>query len=289
MTATLTFWGTRGSIAVSGPSTVRTGGSTSCLTLEADGAPLTILDAGTGIRALGASIGDRPLAGGQLLLTHTHWDHIQGLPFFTPLWHHGTSLTVVGPRPEHTSLAAVLERQMDADVFPVPFTKFAEPPQVREIVPESFELPGYHVHPFRLNHPGVTFGYRLDRPGMAALAYVTDNELGPGHTSSAAWRSALGSWLSGVHTIVHDAMYLDSELPRRRGWGHSSAEEAIALAASTGAARLVLFHHDPGRSDDAVDAMLAAARETARRLAPSLEVLAARDGLVLTLHETGLQ
>jgi len=283
VTVTLTFWGTRGSIPVSGPATARTGGSTSCVTLEATGAPLTILDAGTGIRALGASIGNRPLTGGQLLISHTHWDHIQGLPFFTPLWHQGTSLTIVGPRPERASLASVLERQMEADVFPVPFAQFAEPPQVREAAAEPFELPGYSVRPFRLNHPGVTFGYRLERPDMGTLAYVTDNELVPGHSVSSAWRDQLGLWLSGVHTLVHDAMYLDSELSQRRGWGHSTVGEAVALAADAGATRLVLFHHDPGRSDDAVDAMLTSAREQAARRAPGLEVLAARDGLLLTL------
>lgn len=284
MTVTLTFWGTRGSIPVSGPATVRTGGSTPCVTLEAPGAPLTILDAGTGIRALGASIGNRPLTGGQLLISHTHWDHIQGLPFFTPLWHQGTSLVIAGPRPEHASLSRVLERQMDADVFPVPFTQFAEPPRVQEITAEPLDLPGYRVLPFRLNHPGRTFGYRIERPGMNTLAYVTDNELGPGHNFSAAWRADLVAWLSGAHTLVHDAMYLDEELPQRRGWGHSTASEAIALAADAGASRLVLFHHDPGRSDEAVDEMLTAARALAARTAPGLEVLAARDSLVLQLQ-----
>ncbi len=283
MTVKLTFWGTRGSIPVSGPATARTGGSTPCVTLEAPAAPLTILDAGTGIRALGAWIGNRSLTGGQLLISHTHWDHIQGLPFFTPLWHQGTSLTIVGPRPEHASLASVLERQMDPDVFPVPFTQFAEPPRVRETAPEAFELSGYAVRALRLNHPGVTFGYRLERPGMASFAYVTDNELGPGHNYTTAWRDGLHAWLSGVDTLVHDAMYLDEELPQRRGWGHSTATEAVALAASSGSKRLVLFHHDPGRSDDAVDAILMAAREDAARRAPGLEVLAARDGLVLQL------
>ena len=283
MTVTLTFWGTRGSIPVSGPATARTGGSTPCLALEAPGAPLTILDAGTGIRALGASIGDRPLTGGQLLISHTHWDHIQGLPFFTPLWHQGTSLTIAGPRPEHASLASVLERQMEADVFPVPFDQFAEPPRVREVAAEPFDLPGYAVHPFRLNHPGVTFGYRMERPGMGALAYVTDNELGSGQHVTTSWRNGLATWLSGAQTIVHDSMYLDSEIPQRSGWGHSTATEAIALAAGAGAARLVLFHHDPGRTDDALEANLAAAREVAARRAPGLEVLSASDGLILQL------
>ena len=217
MPVTLTFWGTRGSIPVSGPATARTGGSTPCVTLEAPGSPLTILDAGTGIRALGASIGDRSLTGGQLLISHTHWDHIQGLPFFTPLWHQGTSLTIVGPRPERASLASVLERQMDSDVFPVPFTQFAEPPRVRETAAEPFELPGFTVRPLRLNHPGVTFGYRLEREAMDSFAYVTDNELGPGHNYSTAWRDDLGTWLSGTHTLVHDTMYRDEEVGRRQG------------------------------------------------------------------------
>jgi phosphoribosyl 1,2-cyclic phosphodiesterase len=280
---TLTFWGTRGSIPVSGPAVLRAGGNTSCLTLESEGAPLTILDAGTGIRALGAAMGDRSLPGGQLLITHTHWDHIQGLPFFTPLWHRGTSLTIFGPHPEHASLASVLEQQMQADVFPVPYERFAEPPGVREITATVLELPGYLVRPFRLNHPGATFGYRIERAGARSLAYVTDNELGGGTRLSAKWRSDLVGWLDGVHTMVHDAMYLPTELPKRRGWGHSSAEEAVELAAEAGASRLILFHHDPGRTDDAIDAQLVAAQAFAATRAPRLEIVTARDGLVLTL------
>ena len=118
---------------------------------------------------------------------------------------------------------------------------------------------------------------------MGAVAYVTDNELGDAHNYSKAWRDGLDVWLSGIHTLVHDTMYLDEELPLRRGWGHSTPSEAVGLAASTGARRLVLFHHDPGRTDEAVDAMLVSARDDAARRAPGLEVLAARDGLVLQL------
>ena len=237
------------------------------------------------IRALGASIGDRPLTGGQLLISHTHWDHIQGLPFFTPLWHQGTSLTIVGPRPEHASLASVLERQMEPDVFPVPFTQFAEPPRVREMAAEPFDLPGYTVRPLRLNHPGVTFGYRLERPGHGTRLPMSPTMSSVrGTTISAAWRDGLGAWLSGVQTLVHDTMYLDEELPQRRGWGHSTASEAVDAgreyrSASASCSSIMI----PGRSDDAVDAMLAAAREDATRRAPGLEVLAARDGLVLQL------
>ena len=283
MAATLTFWGTRGSLPVSGPSTARTGGNTSCVTLESAGAPLTVLDAGTGIRSLGAALGERPLAQAHLLLSHTHWDHIQGLPFFAPLWQAGTSLSIIGPRPERASLASVLERQMEADVFPVPFTQFAAPPEVREIAAEALELSGLAVKPFRLHHPGTTFGYRLERGGMRSVAYVTDNELTPGPAVGPGWRRDLASWLGGVHTMIHDTMYRQDELPARHGWGHSSPDEAIALAAEVGASRLVLFHHDPSRSDDALDAILVDARRHAGRIAPALEVLVAYDTLSLEL------
>ncbi len=284
MTATLTFWGTRGSIPVSGPDTVHYGGNTPCLVLESPRLPPIILDAGTGLRAYGATVMDGDFAG-VLLLSHTHWDHIQGLPFFGPLWRPGSRLAILGPRPAHSGLAETLARQMAVDVFPVPFERFAGEVSVTEITEASFALGDTAVRAFRLHHPGVAFGYRLTPAGGGReVAYLTDNELRlSGEPFAATWRRELVTALQGVHTLVHDAAYDEATAAARRGWGHSTPKEAVELAADAGARRLVLFHHEPGSDDTTVDRMLHEARTFAQQRAPDLEVLAAADGSRLSL------
>lgn len=284
MTATLTFWGTRGSVPVSGTETAHYGGNTPCLVLESPGLPPIILDAGTGLRAYGATLNNGGFSG-VLLLSHTHWDHIQGLPFFAPLWRSGSRLAILGPRPEHRGLAETLARQMDPDVFPVPFERFAGEVSVTEITETSFALGDTGVLALRLHHPGVAFGYRLSPAGGGReVAYLTDNELRLGSEPFAgSWRRELVGALSGVHTLVHDAAYDEATAATRRGWGHSTPEEAVALAADVGCRRLVLFHHEPGSDDLTVNRMLSGARALARTLAPDLEVMAAADGSRLSL------
>lgn len=287
MTArTLACWGTRGSVPVPGPATVRYGGDTACLVLEAAGEPPLLLDAGTGLRAYGASLDPQAAFDATLLLSHTHWDHIQGLPFFAPLWRAGTRLRILGPRPAHGSLADTLAQQMAPDVFPVPFTRFAAEVRVVELADqETVEVSGVTVRPLRLHHPGVAFGYRLaPRDSGREVAYLTDNELAPAEPAfGRAWREGLVGALRGVHTLVHDAAYDTATAESRRGWGHSTPDEAIGLARDAGCARLVLFHHEPSRDDAALDRLLDDARAHARAVAPGLEVLAAADGLRITL------
>lgn len=284
MTATLTFWGTRGSVPVAGPDTVHYGGNTPCLVLESPGLPPIILDAGTGLRAYGATINNGDFAG-VLLLSHTHWDHIQGLPFFGPLWRPGSRLAILGPRPAHHGLAETLARQMAPDVFPVPFERFAGEVSVTEITETSFALGDTGVRAIRMHHPGVAFGYRLTPAGGGReVAYLTDNELHLGGEPFAApWRRELVTALHGVHTLVHDAAYDQATAAVRRGWGHSTPEEAVTLALDAGARRLVLFHHEPGSDDATVDRMLHEAKVFAHKRAPDLEVMAAADGSRLSL------
>lgn len=284
----LRLWGVRGSIPSPGPGTVRYGGNTSCLALErvGGGGVALILDAGTGIRPCGESLslGDNgpPV---ELLLSHVHWDHIQGLPFFAPLLHPGAALRVRGPAPAGTRLADVLDRLLAPEVFPVSPAAAVE---VEELDGAPFEVAGWTVRPVRLCHPGVTYGYRLRGPGGEGLAYVTDNELEGGrHGVPSDWRRTLVDFLAGAGTLVHDATNAGEEVEARRGWGHSSAPEAVALAAEAGCRRLVLFHHDPRRDDAAVDALLDAARAQAARLAPGLAVEAAREGAVVTVEPEG--
>ena len=287
MTATLRFWGTRGSIPTPGAGTTRYGGNTACLSISA-GQRLVILDAGSGLRPLGHELMtrvQRPIAA-DLLISHTHWDHIQGLPFFKPLSAPGNELCVYGAAQNGVPLEEILRRQMDPMVFPVPLTAVAARVRVIEIAPGEFTLGEFAVGAFRLRHPGTTLGYRLrHRAGGGAVAYLTDNELGDGgdYPVGPSWRAELVRFLQGTDTLIHDAMYSEQILPARRGWGHSTPRQAVALAAEAGCRRLILFHHEPEHDDDAVDRLLADTRAYAAREAPGLQVDAAAEGAELSL------
>ncbi|MEO8226232.1 MAG: MBL fold metallo-hydrolase [Gemmatimonadota bacterium] len=288
MTYRVTFWGTRGSIPTPGPGTARYGGNTPCVTVASD-QHLVILDAGSGLRGLGHELmqspGRAPLRA-DLLVSHTHWDHIQGIPFFKPLSAKDTSLCIYGAAQDGVSLEEILGHQMDPMVFPVPLKALAASIRVQNIEPGRFQIDGFRVDAFRLRHPGTTLGYRLmPVDGGAEFAYLTDNELGAGGTYVLpdGWRQSLVDSLTGVDTLVHDAMYSESMIDARAGWGHSTPTEAIDLAAAAGCRRLVLFHHEPEHDDIAIDAMLDAARRYARQTAPTLVVDAAAEGTTISL------
>lgn len=287
VTPMLRFWGTRGSIPTPGPTTVRYGGNTPCLTITA-GRRLVVLDAGTGLRSLGHELmigWSGPLAA-DILLSHTHWDHIQGIPFFKPLSAKGNELCIYGAQQNGIALEEILRRQMDPMVFPVPLTAVAARLDVHEIGPGEFELGEFTVGAFRLRHPGTTLGYRLTpKTGGRTVAYLTDNELGPGGDYGVPpdWREGLIRFLAGTDTLIHDAMYSEQIVGSRRGWGHSTPREAVTLAAEAGCRRLILFHHEPEHDDDAVDRLLADTRDFARQRVPGLTVDAAAEGMELPL------
>jgi ribonuclease BN (tRNA processing enzyme) len=249
---------------------------------------LVILDAGTGIRALGLQLVEKQNGAlrAEILLTHAHWDHIQGLPYFKPFFSAGNAVRIWGSRQGTTSLEAILRQQMDPAVFPVPLDALSAALTVQEVAAGEFTVGEFRVRAMKLRHPGTTLGYRLTPvSGGAGLAYVTDNELGAGghYPVPASWREDFVEFLRGVDVLVHDAMYTPAELETHRGWGHSTYEEAVALAAEAGARRLVLFHHEPEHADDAMDALVAAARQVARARGGPAEVLAAQEGMQLTL------
>jgi phosphoribosyl 1,2-cyclic phosphodiesterase len=291
MAYTVTFWGTRGSIPTPGAHTARYGGNTSCVAVQGVGGQLVILDAGTGIRALGATLVERQNGSVQadILLSHTHWDHIQGLPYFKPFFSPGSAVRIWGSKQGSRTLDEILHLQMDPAVFPIPLTAAAAALTVEEVRPGSeFSVGAFRARTMQLRHPGTTLAYRLvPVAGGRSMAYVTDNELGPGGTYDRPpnWRHELVGFLKGVDLLIHDGMYTPAELDSHRGWGHSSYEEAVELAIEVGAKRLALFHHEPEHDDRSLDALLAAARRTAERReggAP-VDVVAAQEGMQLSL------
>lgn len=280
--ARLRFWGVRGSVPAPGPSTAATGGNTPCVSVEAPGAPLIVLDAGTGIRSLGSRLASAPPGTPiELLLTHTHWDHIHGLPFFAPLYAAGADLRITGPR-HQASLRTVLERLTAPECFPIPAARWAGLTQVRELEADPLALGPAAVRPITLNHPGPTLGYRIDVAGAGSVAYLTDNELsGHRHGVPAGWRQALIDLVGGCDVMVHDTTWADDEVARHAGWGHSSPMEAIRLAREAGCRRVVLFHHHPDHDDGRLADSERRAADAGE--AAGLGVVLAREGMDVSL------
>ena len=267
----LLFWGVRGSIACPGPSTVRYGGNTSCLEVRC-GPHLLILDAGTGLRGLDLALGKDPIEA-DLLMTHTHLDHVCGWPYFTALTRPGTRLAAWSGhlKPPHT-LDSVLDRFLRDPVTPVRRDNL-----VATIDWRTFEVgttleprPGLRVRTAPLNHPNGATGYRIEWGGRS-ICYVTDTEHVPGEPDD----NVLGL-IEGADIVVYDATYTDEEFPKFVTWGHSTWQEGVRLCDAAGVKTYVVFHHDPSHDDDAMDA-IAAEVERAR---PGS--LVAREGMVLT-------
>ena len=284
----VTFWGTRGSIPTPGAGTSRYGGNTPALAVQhetSNGAEVLILDAGTGVRALGQQLSsnERPVSV-DLLVSHTHWDHIQGLPFFTPFFEPGNAIRIWGAQQSGIDLEEIIRNQMSPVVFPVPLDGLAAELVVSHIEPGEFELAGFQVRAMQVRHPGMTLAYRITPVGgSASFAYAPDNELGSGgdYDVPASWREDFVEFLSGADVLIHDAMYTADELERHRGWGHSSNLEAIEIAMEAKVKQLVMFHHRPEHDDDQVDVML---KETQQAAAGSgVNVVAAHEGLEITL------
>lgn len=288
MTYSVAFWGTRGSIPTPGAHTARYGGNTSCVAVSGQSGQLVVLDAGSGIRPLGHELMKR-MNGAMsvdILLSHTHWDHIQGLPFFQPLNTKGSAVRIFGAPQAGVPLEEILDRQMDPVVFPVPLKALAAELTVTEVGSGAFEIDGFKVEAFRLRHPGTTLGFRLKpMAGGASVAYVTDNELGSGGTYDVPpdWHARLVKFLDGVDTLIHDGMYSDEIIESRAGWGHSTPSQALDLARECGCRRLVLFHHEPENDDAAIDRLLEQARRDGKKSASGLVIDAAREGMTLSL------
>ena len=273
------IWGCRGSLAAPGPDTVTYGGNTSCVELRLADGTLVVLDAGTGIRRLGAALtgGPRKI---HLLLTHLHLDHIEGLGFFAPIWDGETELHVWGPPSPRRSLAERVARYLSPPLFPIQLSSIPAQIHFHDVPDDPWRIGSATILADAVFHPGPTVGYRIQENG-AALAYIPDHEPALGgdlQTASPDWVS--GSRLAGgADVLLHDGQYTEDEYDARIGWGHSSVADTVRFAELTRPRRLVLFHHDPERSDRKLEALL----EDACALAGRDDVVLAREGMEITL------
>jgi len=256
----LRLWGTRGSIASPGPETLRYGGNTSCVEVRAGDGTVLVLDAGTGIRRLGVE-----LSGGEarvdLLLTHLHMDHIQGLGFFGPLFEEGREVHIWGPASPTLGLRERLARYLSPPLFPVRLRELPSRLSLHDVPLGEFDIGAVRVRADLVCHPGPTVGYRIS-DGTATCAYLPDHEplLGRDRLpDDRAWVSGYRI-AEGVDVLVHDAQYTEAEYDAHVGWGHSTTAQALAFAQAAGARTLVTFHHDPGHSDALLDAEVATAQ-----------------------------
>ena len=274
------FWGVRGSIATPGPQTVRYGGNTACVEVRAADR-LVVLDGGTGLRCLGEALeADGPPGGGgagpidaDLFLSHLHWDHIQGIPFFRPAFQPGNRFRVHGERKGDRTLRAMLEGQMTDPNFPVPLSIMGSAITFHEIVAgDRVQLGPVTVRTAPMNHPNGCLGLRIEHAGRS-FVFCTDTEH-PGDGSLDAQVPALAA---GADVLVYDAMFTEAEYRAGKvGWGHSTFEEALRVARAAGVRQLVLYHHDPSHDDAFLDARLAEAR--AQTAGEALEVHMATEG-----------
>src|SRR5262245_1343498 len=276
------FWGTRGSVPRPGKFTVRFGGNTSCVSLETTRDRLFIFDAGTGIIDLGREL----IAAGKrrkinMFISHPHWDHIQGLPFFQPLYTQGYEVVIHGASQGRLSLREVIGGQMEAVYFPVAVKEFASRVYFKELSEGEFEIEGMSVKTVGLHHPGMTLGYLVEGPGSKRVAYMTDNELvldGEDYN-----RARLVEFLSGADVLIHDANYLDQEYASKIGWGHSCMTEVLKLAADAKVKKLYLYHHDLHHDDETVSAKEAFGRQYFAERKLDIECVAAAEGAVVSL------
>ena len=274
----VTFWGTRGSVPVPGPSTLRYGGNTPCISLE-HGSSLLVLDAGTGIRGLGQALVQRGRRGPiEIFLSHAHVDHISGLPFFPAIHDPAARVRIFGPHPDVGTLHEALARQMKPPQWPAYYAEVAARLDVTEITAGPIPSEYFRTAAVALRHPGRTLGFSISAaPGAPTVNYLTDNELGD-WSGTPEWQVQLADFLQNGSVLIHDATYGDTEIPERSGWGHSSASQAVDLAMAAGMERLILFHHAPEHDDDEVDRLLAGARRRVAEAGGRVLVDAAAEG-----------
>jgi phosphoribosyl 1,2-cyclic phosphodiesterase len=276
----VTFWGTRGSLASPGMDTARYGGNTSCVSVQGREGTLVVLDAGTGIRSLGQSL-TKKMDRVDILLTHLHMDHIQGLPFFAPLRRSGVEIHIWGPASTTLGLHARLQKYLSPPLFPVSIRELAASFHFHELPAHAMEIGEFKIQAQLIIHPNPTIGYRV-QSANSAVTYLPDHEpalAGRTFPHDKAWTSGY-RLAEGVDLLIHDTQYTEDEYRNRIGFGHSSIKHAFQFAHLSSVKHFAPFHHDPTHNDDTLDRMF---EQTVGEMQPSYKVTPSREGMVIAI------
>ncbi len=276
------FWGARGAFPVCGPEFARYGGDTTCVEVRD---PVSgyriIIDAGSGIRKLGRLLVREKASSADLLFTHTHWDHILGLPLFQPLYQAGFTVNLYGrPGLQGNLHKLVLQNLLRAPHFPVGLNELGARVIYQE-VGAGFQLNSFHLKTMPISHPNLGQGFRI-RLGDRGLVFLTDNELGYRHRGGGSFEEYV-RFARGADLLIHDSQYTRQEYPGKRTWGHSTYQDALELAHESGVKRLGFFHHDPCRSDSQIDSLVQNACLKVRKRSQALECFAVHQGLEMEI------
>lgn len=259
------FWGVRGTLPRPGPDTLKYGGNTSCVTMDFPKGQTFIFDAGSGIKAVGDKImaSGKKRSEGKIFISHPHWDHINALPFFTPLYIPGNDYEIIGPAHGSRTIERLVSDQMDGAYFPITVREFGARISYRDLREGQHEINGIRVDAMLLSHPGQCLGYRVTYKDRS-ICYITDNEMFDPYSDyrSENYATRLADFIRGTDVLITDTTYTDEEYSSKIGWGHSSVSQVVDLAIQGEVKNLYLFHHDPDQDDDAI----AAKYETARAM-----------------------
>ena len=268
----MAFWGVRGTLPVPGENTIRYGGNTSCVSLEFPKGGLFIFDAGTGIKSLSDYLEteNRSQVEAKIFISHPHWDHINALPFFSPLYMQGNEFEIMGPAHGDISIRELIAGQMDGVYFPIEIKEFGATVSFQDLKEGAFSIDGIQVQTILLNHPGHCLGYRIDYKDRS-ICYITDNELFPKTSRfyNSAYIKKLTAFIQKTDALVADCTYSEDEYAQKVRWGHSSITEVIHMAHRAKVGSLYMFHHDPSQTDATIDAKLEEAQSLLKKLKSS--------------------
>jgi phosphoribosyl 1,2-cyclic phosphodiesterase/CheY-like chemotaxis protein len=282
----LTFWGVRGTLPVPGGDALRYGGNTSCVSLEFSRGQFFIFDAGTGIKALANHLlkNNRAKLEAKIFISHPHWDHINALPFFTPLYIQGNDFEICGARHGDTTTRELISAQMDGVYFPITLKEFASRVYFHDLEEEPITFDGINIKTTFLNHPGKCLGYRVDYKGRS-ICYITDNELylEDNEYHNPFYVKRLADFVRETDILITDCTYTDEEYKTKVGWGHSCISQVVDLAHSAEVKALYLFHHDPDQSDDDIDAKHETAQALLKEIGSKTVCVAPHEGMTVKI------